>query len=94
MAKARTADVAAFGSPSAVKVWVERAGATACAACIGETTAHASEQEGFDAENIHFPPKPGVVGWADAVVAAAERLALRQYHENESRAASAYDFSS
>ena len=38
-AMARSAAVVSFGSPSAVRVWHERVGAGAIAACIGETSA-------------------------------------------------------
>jgi hypothetical protein len=38
-AMARSAAVVSFGSPSAARVWHERVGATAVAACIGETSA-------------------------------------------------------
>lgn len=66
---AKSADIVAFGSPSAVDVWRSRIGATPIAVCIGETTAKACKDAGFP--NILFPAKPGLGGWADQILQAA-----------------------
>ena len=48
LARAQTASVVAFGSPSAVRVWAERVGPAAAAVCIGESTAAEARKCGFD----------------------------------------------
>lgn len=73
LALASSAQVVAFGSPSAVDVWVERLGATPRAACIGRTTAIACDAAGFE-PRAKFPAKPGVPGWAAAVVDVADDI--------------------
>mmetsp|Transcript_16554 Transcript_16554/g.33452 ORF Transcript_16554/g.33452 Transcript_16554/m.33452 type:complete len:267 (-) Transcript_16554:62-862(-) len=65
-ALAREADVVSFGSPSAVRVWAERVGTSAVAACIGKTSADAATEAGFD--RVVYPESPGVKAWADTVV--------------------------
>ena len=52
-------------SPSAVRIWAERAGTAAAAICIGETSAVEARGVGF--ERVIFPEKPGVESWADCV---------------------------
>ena len=53
-------------SPSAVRIWAERAGTAAAAICIGETSAVEARGVGF--ERVIFPEKPGVESWAECVV--------------------------
>ena len=65
-ALAREAEVVSFGSPSAVRVWAERVGTSAVAACIGKTSADAATEAGFD--RVVYPESPGVEAWADTVV--------------------------
>ena len=65
-ALARQAEVVSFGSPSAVRVWAERVGTTAVAACIGKTSADAATEAGFG--RVVYPESPGVEAWADTVV--------------------------
>jgi len=68
---ARTADVVAFGSPSAVDVWRRRIGTDGPRpVCIGETTALACDDAGFRPKAT-FPAKPGLPGWADEIIQAA-----------------------
>mmetsp|Transcript_38129 Transcript_38129/g.64926 ORF Transcript_38129/g.64926 Transcript_38129/m.64926 type:complete len:283 (-) Transcript_38129:189-1037(-) len=67
LAAARASGVVTFASPSAVKVWTERVGTDTPAACIGETSAAASEKAGFSC--VEFPEKPGMDGWATSVLA-------------------------
>lgn len=71
---AAAASIVAFGSPSAVDVWVDRVGASPRAACIGETTAKACDAAGFHPKAA-FPEKPGLGGWADEIAGIAEELA-------------------
>ena len=63
---ARSADIVAFASPSAVKVWAERVGTVQPVACIGETSAAASRNAGFG--RVAFPSAPGMAGWVSAVL--------------------------
>jgi uroporphyrinogen-III synthase len=65
--RARAAAVVTFGSPSAVRVWAERAGTGATAVCIGETSAAECRRVGF--ERVLAPESPGVEAWADTVAA-------------------------
>jgi uroporphyrinogen-III synthase len=73
---AESAKVACFASPSAVKAWLKNTGTIgtprAIAACIGETSASACGKNGWEESNIFYPEKPGVDGWASAVVEAVE----------------------
>ena len=59
--------VVTFASPSAVRVWAERAGTDAAAVCIGETSAAECRRVGF--EEVRCPDSPGVESWADAIAA-------------------------
>lgn len=78
---ARSATVACFASPSAVKAWLKNtAGGAgthgrALASCIGETSATACREHDWEEEDIFYPEKPGVDGWTTAVADALERLA-------------------
>ena len=65
--RARGAAVVTFASPSAVRVWAERAGTGAVAVCIGETSAAEARRVGF--ESVHAPDAPGVESWAETVAA-------------------------
>eukprot|EP00960_Hanusia_phi_P000764 21130-Hanusia_phi.AAC.4 len=60
-----SAAVIALASPSAVKTWAERLGTKQYAACIGETSAAACKELGF--EHVFWPESPGILGWAQAV---------------------------
>jgi len=65
---AKNCKVVAFASPSALKVWVSRVGMGFNVACIGETTATAARQVGWEEERIFYPQEaPGIEGWAAAV---------------------------
>ncbi|CAM9221774.1 unnamed protein product, partial [Choristocarpus tenellus] len=75
-AAAASVTVAAFGSPSAVKTWAARVGTkSTSAACIGETSASACRAAGWVEEQVFFPDKPGMEGWAQAVRDALEVVA-------------------
>lgn len=76
---AQSATVACFASPSAVKAWLKNTAqfetSRALASCIGETSASACRKNQWEENNIFFPEKPGVDGWAIAVADALEHLA-------------------
>ena len=44
------------------------------AACIGETSAQACREFGWEENHIFYPDKPGVNGWAESVVEAVEQM--------------------
>lgn len=81
---AKAASVVAFGSPSAVKTWARKMGVAsgmnrqgtrdAVAACIGETSARACREAGWADSTIFYPVKPGMEGWARAVLDALEAV--------------------
>jgi uroporphyrinogen-III synthase len=75
-AMASTTQIACFGSPSAVEAWLQNTNnnKNILAACIGETSAEACRKFEFSEEQIFYPEKPGVPGWASAVVEAMESL--------------------
>lgn len=77
LALAATADIVAFGSPSAVAVWVDRLGTAARAACIGKTTAQACDTAGFEPK-ARFPAQPGVRGWAVSIIEVVEDVLAAQ----------------
>ncbi|KAI2495988.1 Uroporphyrinogen-III synthase HemD [Fragilaria crotonensis] len=74
--------VVCFGSPSAVEAWLLNSNnnRNVLAACIGETSAAACREFQFPEENIFFPEKPGIPGWAQAVNDALQRLSAAQEH--------------
>ncbi|EOD23594.1 hypothetical protein EMIHUDRAFT_54867, partial [Emiliania huxleyi CCMP1516] len=65
---ARAASVVSFGSPSAVRVWHERVGSGAVAACIGETSAAQARELGFSQARVIAPDSPGVEAWAETIL--------------------------
>jgi uroporphyrinogen-III synthase len=79
MAKSTT--VACFASPSAVKAWLKNSAQLGCpralAACIGETSFAACRKNGWKEEDIFYPEKPGIDGWAEAVADALQCLSER-----------------
>lgn len=66
-------DIVTFGSPSAVRGWIENIGLNEhmIVACIGETSAKAARKAGFT--RVHFPQQPGLDGW---LVAISEAMAV------------------
>lgn len=68
-AAAAGAELAAFASPSAVDTWAERAGTSALAVCIGETSARRARELGFG--RVRFPARPGLEAWAELIERAA-----------------------
>lgn len=59
-----------FASPSALKVWISRLGMNYKVACIGETTAEAAKQAGWQPEQVYWPEAPGLDGWMESVMKA------------------------
>ena len=62
-------NIVCFGSPSAVHGWLENTNNNTIllATCIGETSAVACLQHGWDEQNILYPDKPGIDSWAEKV---------------------------
>eukprot|EP00871_Galdieria_phlegrea_P001101 jgi/Galph1/1992/GphlegSOOS_G676.1 len=69
---AEEAQVVAFGSPSAVRIWTERVSKKRIGVCIGETTAKTCQELGF--ESVVFAKQPGLEGWANAVEEALQQV--------------------
>mmetsp|Transcript_32436 Transcript_32436/g.45206 ORF Transcript_32436/g.45206 Transcript_32436/m.45206 type:complete len:331 (+) Transcript_32436:1-993(+) len=68
-----SARVVTFGSPSAVRVWADRASVDSpIAVCIGGTSARACKEAGF--AHIVYPEKPGVDTWAEEVLGVLENM--------------------
>ena len=73
---AQRARIVTFGSPSAIKAWIkltDRKDVFCC--CIGGTSHDACVRLGFDTSRVLSPANPGLVGWADVVEQAMERVA-------------------
>lgn len=66
--------VACFASPSAVKGWLKNTNENTrvLAACIGETSASACRELGWDENQIFFPANPGLEGWVEAIQKSTE----------------------
>ena len=73
---AASVQVACFGSPSAVKGWLTNTGDNkeVLAACIGETSATECRKQQWHEDNIFYPEKPGIPGWAASVKEALETI--------------------
>ena len=84
MAIAQQTTIICVASPSSIKGWLSNVGATAqpsrqlLAACIGETSAQACRELGFDESQIFYPEKPGIPGWVDAVQEALDSIRVLQ----------------
>ena len=61
--------VACFASPSSVKGWLKNTenNTRVLAACIGETSATACKELGWEENQIFFPENPGLDGWVEAI---------------------------
>lgn len=70
LARAQSASVVTFASPSAVRIWAERVGTDAAAVCIGETSAAEARKVGFG--RVVAPDSPGVESWAACCVEVAK----------------------
>lgn len=70
--------IACFASPSSIKGWLQNTNENknVIAACIGETSAMACRNHGWDESKIFFPEKPGIDGWVQAIKEAAASIAL------------------
>eukprot|EP00899_Mesostigma_viride_P024524 jgi/Mesvir1/5256/Mv15373-RA.1 len=63
---ALAASAVAFGSPTAVRAWMQLVGSLDVpAACIGSTSAVAAEKAGM--KHIYYPQQPGIPGWVESV---------------------------
>jgi uroporphyrinogen-III synthase len=82
--------VVCFASPSAVKSWLINTASfdnpRPMASCIGETSATACRNNEWEENNIFFPDKPGIDGWATAVADALELVASTNLMYNENGA--------
>lgn len=65
LALAAGAELATFASPSAVDTWAERAGTSAVAVCIGETSGKRATELGF--ARVCYPERPGLAAWAELI---------------------------
>jgi uroporphyrinogen-III synthase len=74
--KAAKTQIVCVASPSSIKGWLANTQSepSFLAACIGETSAQACRKLGFAEDQIFYPEKPGIPGWADAVQQALESL--------------------
>lgn len=59
--------VVCFGSPSAIKGWMQNTRKEVKAACIGQTSADACYELGWNPDDVFYPEKPGMEGWVAAV---------------------------
>lgn len=66
--------VACFASPSSIKGWLKNTqnNTRVLAACIGETSATACKELGWEENQIFFPENPGLDGWVEAIHKAIE----------------------
>lgn len=76
----RSVRIACFGSPSAVQGWLQNTDndKSVLAACIGETSAEECRAQGWTEDNIFYPEKPGMSGWATAIQDALNCLQMAQ----------------
>lgn len=84
----RHVQVACFASPSSVKGWLKntQSNRKVMAACIGETSATACKQLGWEENQIFFPESPGLEGWVESIRQATEET-KRVAHQSTSNAA-------
>ena len=77
--EARQAKIACFASPSAIQGWLQNTSTRVLAACIGETSAQACRENGWEEADIFYPQdNPGMEGWVQAIIKAAEATTMRQ----------------
>jgi uroporphyrinogen-III synthase len=74
--KAAQAKIVCVASPSSIKGWLANTHGEPAflVACIGETSAQACRKLGIAEDQIFFPEKPGIPGWADSIQYALESL--------------------
>lgn len=72
--------IACFASPSSIKGWLKNTddNKDVIAACIGETSATACRNHGWDERKIYYPEKPGIDGWVQAIKDAAVAKTVAQ----------------
>lgn len=83
-----TTKIACFASPSSIKGWLQNTNnnKNVYAACIGETSAKACRDLGWDEDKILCPDQPGIDGWISAIEQAATMLSMdhkSNHHEKE-----------
>jgi uroporphyrinogen-III synthase len=83
----RLVQIACFASPSSVKGWLKNTGNNnqVLAACIGETSATACKELGWNENQIFSPEAPGLEGWVESIRQALEET-IRVSHRNTSNA--------
>jgi uroporphyrinogen-III synthase len=66
--------IACFASPSSVKGWLKNTenNNNVLAACIGETSATACKELGWEESMVFFPENPGLEGWVESIRHAME----------------------
>ena len=69
-------EIVCFASPSSVHGWLQNSGenTSVLAACIGQTSATACRDLGWDESNIFYPEAPGIEGWVEAIKEAVHKL--------------------
>lgn len=77
---AANTQIVCVASPSSIKGWLANTNENSddkppfLAACIGETSAQACRELGFDEEQIFYPEKPGIPGWVGSIQEALKAL--------------------
>lgn len=78
--KARAAEIVTFGSPTAVKAWIELVGLEAAqrylSVCIGSTSARACDTAGLPPSRTYFPDAPGIDTWIESLLQACKEHGL------------------
>lgn len=83
------ARIACFASPSSIKGWLQNTNnhCDVFAACIGETSAKACLELGWDEDRIFYPEKPGLDGWISAIEQAVQMIDVTEtkdhHHHDE-----------
>lgn len=67
--KSSQVQIACFASPSSIKGWLKNTdeNKNIVAACIGETSATACREHGWNESRIFYPDSPGIEGWVEAI---------------------------
>jgi uroporphyrinogen-III synthase len=80
--------VVCFASPSSVKGWLKNTenNNSVFAACIGETSATACKESGWEESRIFFPEDPGLEGWTESIRYAMEETKRLSYQSSSSAA--------
>ena len=70
--------VACFASPSSINGWLANTdnNKEVLVACIGETSANACTEFGWDKNQIFFPESPGIDGWVESIQEASSKITV------------------